>query len=408
MRMVLVILAGVLWWASADAACTGSSPTWTSTPDYASVNTCRSSASRGDTINVSAGSATWSSTLTLTKGVNLIGPGRDSLTITIGSQNMLLEIEPDATAIANEETIKVTGFTFNGDNHAGANIDGFPGMIGIEGAGASSAKPFKKLVLGDNRFKNPSQSGSSSVIYQRGHVRGVVYNNIFDRPKIPVRCFGNNEYAEYTNAAYMPVTAGSSDNLFFEDNTITWTTLGGDSGVNNWQGWNECGIGGRIVWRYNTNDYNDLSGNFDDMFDVHGCQSGNTGTMIAEYYGNKWLNSDKPDGTRWNFHRGGQGIYHNNVTSGTTSSTTFDISNWDTLGWDDQTGLTDCETNRTYAWNLTHNGTTFVPAWLTGSGYGAHHASTENSKWWKENASCSGSSGCTSGIGKGTDRKSVV
>jgi len=47
------------------SACTGSSPTWTTTPDRTSFATCVLSASRGDTINVSAGTETWTSSVTV-------------------------------------------------------------------------------------------------------------------------------------------------------------------------------------------------------------------------------------------------------------------------------------------------------------------------------------------------------
>ena len=60
---------------------------------------------------------TWASTLTITKGVFLKGPGRDSLTITRTGATMA--INPDSTAITNEETIRVEGFTFDGNDDAG-------------------------------------------------------------------------------------------------------------------------------------------------------------------------------------------------------------------------------------------------------------------------------------------------
>ena len=66
------VLIGV---AEAWAACTGSSPTWTSTPDYSSVSSCVSSASSGDTVIVSAGTATWNTTLNITKGIISTGAG---------------------------------------------------------------------------------------------------------------------------------------------------------------------------------------------------------------------------------------------------------------------------------------------------------------------------------------------
>ena len=63
------------------AACTGSSPTWTTTPDYTSVAACVAGATAQDTINVSAGtgSATWTSTLEFHKELILSGQVRQTL-----------------------------------------------------------------------------------------------------------------------------------------------------------------------------------------------------------------------------------------------------------------------------------------------------------------------------------------
>ena len=56
-------------------------------------------------------------TLTLRKGISLLGAGRDNLTITC-SGGAAIAINPDTTAISNEETIRVDGFTFDGNNAA--------------------------------------------------------------------------------------------------------------------------------------------------------------------------------------------------------------------------------------------------------------------------------------------------
>src|SRR5689334_2681560 len=72
-----------------SASCSGSSPTWTSTPDYASVSACVTSALRGDTINVSSGSVEWTDTLILTQGVKLLGTGAANLTIRTSADTMI-------------------------------------------------------------------------------------------------------------------------------------------------------------------------------------------------------------------------------------------------------------------------------------------------------------------------------
>ena len=64
------------------AQCTGSSPTWTSTPDQASVSACVSKAVAGDTINVSAGTVTWSTAgVATSKAISIIGAGQGATVI---------------------------------------------------------------------------------------------------------------------------------------------------------------------------------------------------------------------------------------------------------------------------------------------------------------------------------------
>jgi len=67
MRTPFAVLILLLCPALLRAQCTGSSPTWTSTPDQTSVARCFSNALAGDTINVSAGTATWTSGISTSK-----------------------------------------------------------------------------------------------------------------------------------------------------------------------------------------------------------------------------------------------------------------------------------------------------------------------------------------------------
>lgn len=379
-----------MWAAPVWALCTGASPTWNSTPDYASVASCVQAAARGDTIHVTAGDGTetWPSTLNLTRGVALIGPGRSLLTVTVA--NTGLSISPDATAIANEETIKVSGFTFDGNNASSVIVD-------IDGAGPLSSKPFKRLVLIDNRFKNPSQS-SSTVIYQRGQVRGVVANNLFERPMILLRCFGNDDKIEHSNGNF-PLSYGTSDNLYYEDNTISWPTAGGAGGF---AGWVECGQGGRIAMRYNTWAMQGAAGQ-DELWDVHGFQNwpnGQTGTMVVEYYGNTVTNKA---GYRTLFHRGGWGLYHNNIMTGTSGSGS-DVANHNAGCADDvdPTWVSPFgQTENVYWWNFSNNGANVdLAVYPNASNYNNDCPPLENMHWWKYNPSCTASA-CTAGIGRG-------
>lgn len=377
---------------SVKAACTGSSPTWTSTPDDASIRSCVSQASRGDTINVAAGggTASWSSSVTLTKGVSLIGPGRDSLEVSRSGN--LITISPDSTAIANSENIKVSGFTFNANNSAAV-------MMQIIGANATGTKPHRNVIIGDNRFKN----STLEAIHGRGQTRGVIYNNIFDRTNMVFRPWGNDDYREQQNGSYPPAF-GTTDNLYFEDNSITCSTSvsGGDPG------WIESGQGGRMVVRYNTWTLTNCSQQ--EWVDIHGQQNwsggsgGQTGTMVTEFYGNKCSTNCK--GYRGINHRGGWGLFFNNTSTG-SGGMSHQINQYNTgdaggSGCNNQVanggGGYNGQINNTYFWNLTHNGVN-NPGTQGPLGDGCDIS--QNRDYWFDNISCTASA-CNAGIGRGT------
>src|SRR5271166_892953 len=93
------------------AACTGSSPTWTSTPDQTSVSSCISRASVGDTINVSAGSATWSG-FTISKAIILQGAGSTGSGTNISLTSIrALTINKQTTGVT-----RINGFQFTATN----------------------------------------------------------------------------------------------------------------------------------------------------------------------------------------------------------------------------------------------------------------------------------------------------
>src|SRR4030095_8115662 len=74
----------LLFATTVEAACSGSSPIWTTTPDQASVTTCVGNAVDGDTVNVLAGSATWSNLVIANKSISLIGAGAGNTDISGG------------------------------------------------------------------------------------------------------------------------------------------------------------------------------------------------------------------------------------------------------------------------------------------------------------------------------------
>ena len=391
----IVIGAGIvvaLFGKRAEAQCTGASPTWTTTPDSSSITACVQGAARGDVIHVTAGNgaATWSAPLSLTRGVALMGPGRDALTIS--GAEPLVTIAPDATAIGSDEIIRVSGFTFDGGDAA-------VGLLDATGADASASHAFRNLIVDDNRFANMSNvTTESGAIRVFGQVRGVIYENLFDRCNVVAKIVGNDDVTEWASGKF-PVTYGTIDNLYFEDNVIRWskTFTGGDPG------WIETGQGGRIVGRYNTWDLTNASQQ--ELWDIHGFQNwpgGQTGTMVVEYYGNTITNVS---GYRWVNHRGSWGLFFDNVATGGSG---FDIEidqyapgdnggsgcNADVSGL----GTANGQVNNTYVFDDTLNGnSTTMTQGPIGDGCGV----TENAGYWNENDACTASA-CAAGVGRGT------
>ena len=217
-----------------------------SSASYADVNTAVAAATYGDTVTVPAGSATWSSTLTITKGITLKGAGIGVTNITRSGGN-LIDFSPNITTRGNGTTtqykFEVSGFTFGGSGSAMINL--------YESNGETI--PFRKLLIHDNRFVNTGDY----FLYVDGNFWGVIYNNQF-AGKLGFMLLGNQDAGWNTFGAGV---YGTADNLYFEDNTFS-----GSAEV-----WFQTGHGGRYALRYNTFTASYMG---NPMFDEHGNQPG--------------------------------------------------------------------------------------------------------------------------------------
>ena len=344
----------------------------------------------GDTVVVPSTPCIWSAPVNLTFGITLQGGGAGSTVITASGGTALINIQPNATAIANSQPITVTGFTLDG---GGSSLV----ILQITGAGDSGTIPFRSVIIGNNTFQNnsPTTSGNGAISIT-GQVRGVIYQNTFDKCDVIVKNMGNDTTTEWANTAYNGVSYGSSDNLFFEDNTIMYSS----SYAGQDPGWVENGQGGRIVMRYNTwNQANAATPT--EGWDIHGFQnwsgeanSGQTGTMIVEYYGNTLSNIGM---YRWIDHRATWGLFFNNVLTG-SSSPDIEIYGMSIPG-SCPSNIIPTPTNyspvvnNSYFFNNTVNGTN-SKAVMNSAGNPTACSVTENSNWWNYNSSCT-SSACS-------------
>ena len=279
-------------------------PVWAATYDCnGSQSDCQAkhnAASAGDTINIASGSFTWTSPVTITKGVTFKGAGSTATTLN-ASNSALFNLSTGDNNIVRITDLGITG-TVSGQ------------AIGIGGNWAY-------VVLGNIKSR---LSGSGKAVFV-----GYDYSNIKQTAKQKTLLYGW-DFLGLTNYAYLYMIWGryavwtedddfGTDNAFFiEDSTIVHQYPNGYCG--------DTEFGGRLVIRYNTiiNCY--------PM--THDANTGDRGHRLTEMYWNTITCANCSNlsalGTS-----GGTGVWYNNTVTGGQY-----------VGWSDQIrrkdeGLTD-------------------------------------------------------------------
>ena len=153
----LVAIVSIFIGNNSFAACTGASPNWSSTADYRSVKSCVSRAAPGDKITIS-GNATWTRTLTLTRGITLAGSGSPTITSAVA----VFYWKPSPAAQTARETMSISGFIFDG------NESDFSGTGPIR-AYNSAGLNYVNLISKNNTIRNVEAS-------KRGlNLAGLIY-----------------------------------------------------------------------------------------------------------------------------------------------------------------------------------------------------------------------------------------
>ena len=286
----------------------------------ADVSSAITAASAGDTVSVPAGSATWSSDITITKGINLIGAGIGSTVIT--APGGAIYYTPSNYSL--NTPFRVSGFTFSlGGSSSSANL------IDVGGNPTSPYHPGPaqtKIRIDHNRFTNGANCNTSvHAIVVRGAMYGVADNNTFDTIHYPLRfdpsLSGGSAGGQWSWNNWSLTFGAVDDNFYFEDNTISWGSSGcGDATCI------ACQYSGRYAFRYNTFTQA-VAGQ--PMCDMHGNQGGGTGDENAmwscfggELYGNQ-INTGGHGG-KWLNQRGGETLSFCNNFNGVGMS--FDIT----------------------------------------------------------------------------------
>jgi chitodextrinase len=283
---------------------------------YSDVSSAISSASAGDTVTVPSGSCTWTSGITISKSLNLIGAGAGNTVITNGGTT-LIRYNPSNWNMKN--SARISGFTFN-LNNAGTGI-----VLGV----SAKTAPFtlQEIRIDHNTFSNKNTDVTNYIIDAVSPMIGVIDNNLFDKVVYPISWDfqgGTQYYATYPQSSWV---LGSDDRVYVEDNIFNMVNWPSD----NITTLSHCQYSGRQSYRYNTfNTSAAVSGGGQDFIDQHGSQgcSSSSGSMCScfgsEVYGNR-INAASSYSPKWATARGGKSVwfYNDYVGSGTPS---FNVS----------------------------------------------------------------------------------
>jgi hypothetical protein len=267
-------------------------------PSFSAVSTAVAQADAGDTVTVGAGTATWSSTLTIAKDIQLIGAGID--------QAIIVDEEPRGVYGVSDHLIswitasnglaRLSGFTFaGGKTNVGIAFDGAVSISGTCDAFRLDHCKFSNLFNG-NVYVSQAVFGVADdcQFYETNWANGIEVEN--------GQIGGDlNGYGDVSWAT--PVQWGQTNNFFYIESCVFSCPTRGP-GVDDF-----C-RGTRLVFRYNA-----VTNYF---FQNHGTESSQRyrSGRAAEIYGNTFVNNAAPmQGAALNF-RGGTGIVFSNTFSG--------------------------------------------------------------------------------------------
>ncbi|MGZ3771024.1 MAG: hypothetical protein ACXVCP_15585 [Bdellovibrio sp.] len=289
----------------------------------ASVSAAINSAQSGDTVFIPSGKCYWSSGLSVTKALSIIGAGSTNTTIInkVNSPYGYALISYQPTDLEAPKTFELSGLTLDGASMGGC----------FAAAAPSSSTPITGLKIHDNNFIN----GTSRAVILSGMEFGVFYKNNFDGNYISISSIGAG------NAGWnYPSEFGSANFPFFEDNTFGNGTGGFIS---------ESGQGGRLVFRHNI--INNYACSGCEVFDIHGNQ-GDRGTVATEIYHNT-IDVGSSGTNRWLNHRGGKAVIANNSVTRNISFNITEYTSWGGNGFCSTYPALD-QINNSFYWSNTN------------------------------------------------------
>ena len=246
-------------------------------PSFVDVTTAIAAAVDGDTVIVPAGTASWTSTLTITKGISLIGQTTTNpVAKTANDQTIILDNEARPVGGGSNPVIKlqpgdgktcrVSGLTFRPGTNTNNN---FNGMIVLNGTYGSQVR------LDTCHFANGLHQ-TAAINEVSGY--GVVDHNVFDCLTVQALVFRNGTWVSQAREVNQgqgdgsfadPPFFGSEKFIFFEDNCLNYAGHGGST---------DGDYGGRVVFRHNHC--------YDFQLANHGTEGRFRGTRAMEWYNN--------------------------------------------------------------------------------------------------------------------------
>lgn len=268
--------------------------TWSTTPDQLSMSACIGAAAPGDTINVLAGSATWTTAgVTVTQSLYIIGAGSDQTIITLDSAtlNYLITLRLSSDV---DFRLSAIGFVLN----PYTNTNNYHSALYVDGD-TSGIRHLTKV-----RVDHCSFTYGGYTLYLNGWISGLIDHNTFTDCYQAMMICGDNNYA--WNRVYVAgaITPGTVDPLFVEYNTFIRTHL---SPVNI-DALIYMQSAANVVVRENTFDCTDFT-------------TANFHTFILNTHAN-WDSLSNGNGGYWVAGRGSRGspifeAYNNTITCGT-------------------------------------------------------------------------------------------
>jgi hypothetical protein len=314
----------------------------------ADVQAAIDAASPGDTVLIPPGEATWDTHLVITKDIVLAGSGAGVTTIKGNVSAYLGLIRYEPAAPSRDHRFRMTAFTIDTDSKATAfscyQSTAIPEYIEVDHMTiyALTRRAFyvAGTFFGAIRF-NEIQAGTALSTYGSGNTQWAA---VYAVPPTLARNYGD------------------ADDLYFEDNVV-------DAGVDGF--FSDGGQGGRRVLRYNTYTVYHAVG----MIDFHGNQvggggnlgdhpGGNPGTMVAEVYGNRLVDTKPGSYCQIMDQRGGHVLlYFNAVSTGQNRSVAQVREEFTDSLWPVNPGWVQ-KVHNSYHWGNWENGVHLVPTEL--------------------------------------------